>query len=56
MFMTERSPPTNSISSPSTSLARPLMRMLRTCAARRLSMGARSSVHLARRAVTVLLK
>jgi hypothetical protein len=56
MFMTERSPPTNSISSPSTSLARPLMRMLRTCAASRLSMGTRSSVHLPGAPVTVLLK
>ncbi len=56
MFITERSPPTNSISSPSTSLARPLMRMLRTWAASRLSIGVRSSAHWLADPVTVLRK
>ncbi len=43
MVMTERSPPMNSISTPSTSPPRPLMRRLRTCAARAGSIGSRSS-------------
>ena len=48
MFMIDRSPPTNSISTPSTSPPRPLMRTVRTCAARRSSMGSKSSVQLSR--------